>query len=271
MDDRKQMPNPHQLSIVTATILLSYAISPFVNILSRDFSIEFAGIIFDFMVDFNTIVSMIVPILAAVGTYWLIHSSVDDGERPRYHHGLLPAISAWVIGLPLNELEVGPQWWVVLSLGGVLLVSVLVAEYVVADFLNERHAIASAGLKAVSFALYLFLLIALRAANLRLYLLLPSLILPLALVCLRTLYLHLGGKWLVGWSVGIALVVGQFAVGLHYWPIKPLTFGLILLGPAYGINSIAGSIEDQQPLSIFWIEPLIMLVIFWGLAFIFRG
>ncbi|MCJ7623303.1 MAG: hypothetical protein MUO76_07350, partial [Anaerolineaceae bacterium] len=194
MDDRRQMPDPHQLSIVTATILVSYAISPYVNIPSNDFSIEFAGIIFDFVVDIRTIVSLIGPILAAVGTYWLIHGAADNGERPGIHHGILPAISAWVIGLPLNELDVGLQWWVVFSLGGILLVFVLVAEYVVADFHNERHAIASAGLKAVSFALYLFLSIALHAANLRLYLLLPSLILPLALVCLRTLYLHLGGK-----------------------------------------------------------------------------
>ena len=160
MDERNQLPKPNKLSILTATILLSNAVTPLVDIPVRSLSMEFAGIIFDFNVDFSTMVSLIVSLLAAVGTFWLVLEPSAGGGRQRLRHGILPAITAWVIGLPLNELEMGIQWWVVFSLGGVLLVFVFVAEFVVEDFTNERHAVAAAGLKAVSFALYLFLSIA---------------------------------------------------------------------------------------------------------------
>jgi hypothetical protein len=82
-----------------------------------------------------------------------------------------------------------------------LLILVFVAEYIVFDLSDARHVPAIVGLTAVSFALYLILIIAVRAAGLRLYLLLPALVIPIGLVSLRTLYLRLGGRWCLGWAL----------------------------------------------------------------------
>jgi len=70
---------------------------------------------------------------------------------------------------------------------------------------------------------------------------------------------------------GDSLVIGQIGMGLHYWPISPLAYGLILLGPAYALTSLAGSIEENRSWRTLWIEPAVMLAVLWVLALISAG
>ncbi len=125
-------------------------------------------------------------------------------------------------------------------------------------------------LTAVSYALTLVLTIAMVAAGSRLYILLPALGTAIFLVTLRSLYLRLG-RWRYGWAIGITLVVGQVAAALHYLPLSPLRFGLFILGLAYALASLAGSIEENRPARSLWVEPAIMLAVLWGLAIFLRG
>ena len=118
------------------------------------------------------------------------------------------------------------------------------------------------------FALFLFLTIALRSAGLRLYLLLPALFITTLLLLLRTLFLQVSNKWLLNWSFGIAFITSQLAVGMHYLPLSPITYGFLLVGPTYALTDIAIAIESGRSLRSLWIEPLIMLGIFLFLAWI---
>jgi hypothetical protein len=86
----------------------------------------------------------------------------------------------------------GVLWWAVFAIGGGLLILVLIAEYIVIDPSDVRHTLAAAGLTALSFTLYLILAIVLRSAGLRLFWMLPALMLAAGLVSLRTLHLRLG-------------------------------------------------------------------------------
>ncbi len=271
MEEHQQLPNADRLSVFASTILLAYAVTPFTSLPERQFTLNLPGVVFPFRFNLTTLVSFLVAILAAVGMDWLIRSHPRLGRQKTYQHWLLPAMTAWAIGVPLDSLTLGPQWWAVFGFGGALLILVFVAEYIVVDLSDLRHAPATVGLTAVSFALYLILMIAIRAAELRLYQLLPLLALPMFLVALRSLYLRLGGRWCVAWSLGIALVVAQIGTGLHYWPLPPLSFGLVMLGPAYALTNLAGSIEEGRPFRSIWIEPAIMLALIWGLAIVFRG
>lgn len=269
MEEHEHLPDSNRLSVLAATILLAYAVVPFVSLPGADLALPLPFAIFTFTISLSTVVSILVAAMAAVGTDWLLHSHPHFKERTTVQHWLLPALTAIVIGVPLNSLQIGPSWWAVFGMGGLLLVLVFVAEYIVVDFSDARHYPATIGLTALSFALYLILAIALRAADLRLYLLLPGLFLPLALVSLRTLYLRLGGRWCIAWSVAIAVLVSQLALGLHYWPISPLGFGLALIGPAYGLTTLAGAIEEGRPGRTLWVEPAVMTIFFWLLAFVF--
>jgi hypothetical protein len=270
MDEHGYLPDSNRLSVLTSVILLAYALIPFIQVPSGDFSVQLPGLFLVLPLRFSFLVSLLSAALAALGTDWLLHDHPERKNEPLWQHGLIPALTTWVIGVPLNSLNLGLGWWAVFGFGSALLVLVFMAEYIVVDLSDARHAIATVWLTAVSFALYLVIAITVRALEFRVYLMVPFLVVPMVLVSLRTLYLRLGGRWCVMWSIGLSIAIGQIALGLRYWPLKPLTFGLILLGIAYSFTSFAGAIEEDRQWRSLWIEPVVMLLIIWGLAFILR-
>jgi hypothetical protein len=143
-----------------------------------------------------------------------------------------------------------------------------VAEYTVVDVSDSRHPISTGLLLSLSYVVFLILVIALRAASLRLYLMVPAVVFTSSLVSLHALYLRLEGRWLTGWSIGIALIVGQIAVGLHYLPLTATRFGLFLLGFVYALNGLASGLEDRVSLRQALIEPLAVLAVTWLIAII---
>ena len=114
-----------------------------------------------------------------------------------------------------------------LSVGAAILTSVMMAEYVAVDPGAPLYALASAGLIALSYALFLLFVIALRMSGLRLFLSVPAIFLAAGLVALRTFHLRLSGRWEFPWALGIGLISAQLAAGLHYWPLTPLQAGLV--------------------------------------------
>jgi len=133
------------------------------------------------------------------------------------------------------------------------------AEYIVVDPSASSYALATSGLTALSYAVYLILTTALRYNGIRLFLMVPVLLLVAGMVSLRNLHLRLGGKWKFTWALGIGIVCMQVGVGLHYWPASPIQFGLVLFGLLYAMISLSGSLlENMQPGRAI-IEPLIML------------
>ncbi len=262
----RNLPNPDRLSVLAATILLAYALTNFVNVPERVFSIQLPGLFLEFNFNVRTLIVLIAAGLTASGTDWLLrdHPALKGGST--IEHILLPALTAWVIGVPLFQLPYGLAWWVVFAIGGTLLTLVLVAEYIVVDPEDVRHALASAGLTAVSYAIYLILAIVLRSSGVRLFLLLPGVVLAAALVSLRTLHLRLLGRWKIWEMIVIAAVVGQIAAALQYWPLSPIAFGLGVLGPAYALTSLIGALEEGEPVRQAAIEPLIVMGIAWGAA-----
>lgn len=265
-DTSSHLPKTNQLSVLVAVILLAYAVTPFIKIPEQGFSLPLPGVVFDFKLDFSTIVSFLVAALAAFGMDWLLKSRPELEGGEAVQHLILPALLAWMIGFPLRTLEVGIQWWAVFTLGGLLLIIVFIAEYVVVDFSDRFYALATSALVAVSFAAFLFLSVAVRAAGFRLYVVLPVLFVSIGLVSLRTLYLRLDRRWRFTWAILIGLVVGQFTIGFHYLPVAPLNYGLLLLGPAYVLISFAGQYEEKQYQQWFWIEPALVFLTLWMLG-----
>jgi hypothetical protein len=264
------LPDLNRLSVVSATVLLAYAVTPFIQIPARLVEVQLPGIFISITLTFSTLTTVLAVALAGLGTDWLLHDHPRYAETRASRHWLLPALTALIIGVPLNSLQVGLEWWAVFAFGGLMLAGVCAAEYIAADPSDARHALVSVVLSGVSFALFLVLAVALRGAGSRLYLILPVLTGGLFITVLRTLYLRLGGRWVWNWSIGIALVVGQMAMGLHYWPISPLQYGLILLGPAYVLTSLAASLEEGRSDAAMWIESALMLAALWGLAAVVR-
>jgi hypothetical protein len=112
----------------------------------------------------------------------------------------------------------------------------------------------------------LILAIALESAGLRLYLILPALILAAGLVSLRTLHLRLNGRWLYLPTFVVIVILTGIIAALHYWPLSPITYGLLILGPAYSLTSLIGALSEGQPLRQAIIEPGVVLLAVCGIA-----
>lgn len=244
-----------------------YAMIPFVEFPTRQFSINLALLTLNFSLNFNFLISILVALLAALGSDWLIQSHPHRDSRSLIRHGFIPALTAWVIGIPLGSLAIGLEWWAVLALSGLLLILVFISEYIVVDPHSAANMPASMGLTAVSFALFLTLAIAVHAAGIRLFLLLPTLVLSLFLLVLRSINLRSPyGQWNYFWTVGISFFIGQLVIGLHYLSIKPITFGLIIVAISYPLTIFAANLEEGLNGRKLWSEPMILFLIFSVLA-----
>ena len=64
--------------------------------------------------------------------------------------------------------------------------------------------------------------------------------------------------------------VAQLVFSFHYWPLSPIGFGLALVGPSYALNSFMGDMTEGRKVNQALLEPVIILVVFWGLAYWIR-
>ena len=260
------LPNIDRLSMLTATILLAYALAVFVKVPERQTVLELFSFSINIHFTLNTFLPIIVAGLTATGTVWLLRDHPSISGKRTVQHWLLPALTAWVISLPLLQLPVGIRWWIGFLLAGLLLVFVIVAEYIVVDPQDIRQPPAAASLTAISFALFLVLATALRFAGTRLFILLFAIGTAVSLVSLRTLLLRLHGYWAFVEAGVIAFIITQLAAAIYFWPLPPVSFGLLLLGPAYALTNFIGNLSEGELVRQAAIEPSAILVFVWVTA-----
>ena len=268
---RDSMPEINRFAIVSAAIMLAFALTQLISFPARQLAFSVFGIQLNFIFDFNTVITLLTAALAAAGMDWLLLSHPDkDQYESRWaylRHWIMPVLTSLVIGIALNAFAGEALWWIVFLLGSLLLMAVFVAEYNVVPSEGIRHPLARIGLTGLSFALFLLLAIALYAANLRLYLRLPLLGLCALLVISRSIYLRVG-RWEVLWALVNSLILAEVAVGFHYLPLPPIQIGLYLVGIAYGLTSMVTAIKEGRKHWAFWGEPAVMLILVFILSLI---
>lgn len=264
------MPSPDRLSVLAATVLLAYASVRLVVLPPSQFNYQLPGFFLTIEISAATLITLLAAGLMATGADLLLRDHPLLKGKSTLQHWLLPALTAWVIGVPLYRLPLSLVWLAGFAVGGALLMLVLIAEYISVDTQDQRYPLASAGLTAVSFALLLMLTIAMRSVGLRLFFILPAVTFAFSLVCLRTLHLRLRGRWLFIETAALALIVAQLTAAFHYLPLSPIAYGLALLGPAYALTSLIASLSEGVPLRQSILEPGLALVAMWGSALLAR-
>jgi hypothetical protein len=262
VNTHKNLPDVNRFSVVMAMILIAYSLTAVVSFPTQSLNFQLPGFLLSLNFNFVTIISLLVAVLAAVGCNWLISDHPFIGRSKRWQHWLIPALTALVFGVSLNTLTVGAAWWVVFGLGGLLVAGVLVSEYISVDPGDSRSPVAIIGLSAVSLALFLTLSIALRGSGSRLYLILLLLLPAGFLVTMRSLMLRNNEAPNSAWALGITLVILQTATGLYYLPLRPIQFGLILLGLLFALITLADNIQEGQSNYRLWLDPLLLFLLF---------
>ena len=263
-------PNLDRISIFASTILLAYTFASLISISERVFATQLPGIYLEIKISTQTVVSFLAACLAASGASWLLREHPSRQNKRWVIHILLPAITAWIIGVPIHQQALGLFWWVGIVLGGGVLILVLIAEFTVVDTSNDYYVLASVGLSILAYALLFLLSVTLKASQIRLYQLIPPLMLMMFIVSLRILHLRSLGKLSLQEASLITLILAQILIAAYYLPFSPISFGLFIQGPAYGLNSLFANIGDGKPWKEAIIEPVIAFIIFGSLAFVFR-
>jgi hypothetical protein len=273
----QHFPNFDRISALAATTLLAYAMGRFVDLPVREVGVEVWGVYFGLVLNANSVVSILVAGLTASGADWLIRQHPALGAQSTLQHWYLPGLTALVLGEMLNTLPRGVLWGIVFTIGAGLLMLVLVAEYIVVDANDVSYPVAVAGLTALSFALFLVLAITLKSNGTRLAFLVPPLALAAGLISLRYVVLRLNlqnnfspenARVAFFAAVVIALITGQLTVAFHYWALNPIPFGLVLLGPAYGLTNFVGNLTDGREIRQAVWEPVLIGGGFWLVALV---
>jgi hypothetical protein len=272
LDEHRHLPDANRLSVLVAAILLAFALAQIVETQRYSLSFNIWGVGFSLPLNLTMAATLLAAGLTAAGMDWLLrgHPRFEFEQENTFQHWLLPALTAFAIGLPLYNLGPGSGWWLSFALGGVLLLLVFISEYIILDPSDVRYPAASAGLIALSFALFLILVVSLRYASARLVFIILVVFLASALVSLRALHLRLAGRWEFAWAGGIGLICAQFATSLHYWPLGPIQYGLALLGPLYALTGLAINLGDEMPARRAGIEAVLVLALFWAGALVVR-
>lgn len=261
MQSERNLPDANRLSVISASILLTYAIARLIEIPSRTFAFQLPGFYFELEFNFQIATLLLSTGLIIAGTDWLLRTHPETEDRYLIEHWMLPAFTAWIIGIPILQMPIGPLWWAGFVLGAGFLLLVLVAEYITIDPNDIRHPLAAAALSATAYAIFLTLGISLRFIGLRLFLLLPAIFIATILVSARTLNLRLSGHWVWLDAFSIALLSTQLTAGFHYLPVTPISFGLLILAPTYSLSTLFANIRSKMVISRAIIEPTIILLI----------
>lgn len=260
------LPDINRVSVLAALLILAYILSNFVVIPEQDIAAQMPGFYIDILITIDTLTAVLVAGLMATGADWLLRYHPILNGKSAFPHWILPALTALVIGVPLNQLPYGPIWWAGLLLGTIVVVLVLIGEYISINTVDVRQPLASAGLSAVAYTLFLVLVSALRSEGLRLFVIVPILTVAVWLVCVRAMHLRLHGEWTIYESAVIAFIIGQIAAAFHYWPLSPVSYGLILLGSAYALTSLICGLIEEKPLRKIILEPVITIIVTWSAA-----
>jgi hypothetical protein len=266
--EKRHLPNINRISVLASAILLAYTLAGFVSFPSRELAVQLPGVYINFQLNAQVIISIFVAGLTASGAEWLIREHPSFQEKYSVQHWLLPALVAWVIGLILFQQPFSILWWIIFAVGGTILILVLFAEYIVVDPEDVRHIPAVIGLTAIAFALFLTLAITLRAAEIRLFLMVPAISLGCGLASLRALHLRLYKRWAFTATLVISIIVGQISAALNYLNIEPVNFGLVLLASAYSLTSLVGGLLEKKNWRQVILEPIVVVVVIWGISIV---
>lgn len=270
MNEHRYLPDPARVSVLTATVLLAFALTRLISTPRYEVPLPVGGIDLSFSFNLNTIIVLLAAGLTAAGMDWLLrtHPSLVQGETRE--HWLLPTLTVLATGIALYSLPPTPVWWLGFGLGAAILVVVFLAEFVAVDSSDVRYPLAAVILTALAYVIFLILAVALKATNARLVLVVPALFIGGGLAALRTLHLRLNERWEFAWALGVAIVTAQLGAALHYWPLTPIRFGLVLLAPVYALTILTVSLAEGNPFRRAVVEPSVMLGLFWSLAIWFR-
>ena len=270
----RPFPSRDQLSIITAAIILAYALGRFLELPQRVIATTLFGSALGFELSGPFLMLLFAAALISAGSEMIIRAHPLFAGQPARRtliHWILPGATALVMGAALDHVANSPLWWVGLGFSVVALLVVLIAEYVVVDPADPRREIAALALTTLAYLLALILFILLRRLGAR-----AAISATLgggvaAALTLRLSALKFAPLWRSALFAGLVGLISAFTIWLlHFWAISATGAALLTMIPFY----VGGGLAQQHLLGRLtrkvWIEfgvvgaLVLVLALIWG-------
>jgi hypothetical protein len=255
---RRSFPSRDRLSVLTAVIVLAFALARFLDLPARTLGTTLFGSPLGLELNGPLLMLVLVAALISAGADTLIRSHptlAGQVGRRTFVHWILPGATALVAGAALNRAPAGPVWWFGLALTAVALIAVLVAEYIVVDRNDPSWDLAALGLTALAYVVALVLFAVLRSLSARA--LVSATVSGLVAAGLAWRLLALKGAPAGGSARSAAvvgLVVAEAIWALNYWRVSPSSTGLLAMIPFYLTVGIAQQQLAGRLSARIWVE-----------------
>src|SRR6266852_4824348 len=136
MQPTRHLPHADRLSVLTAVIILAYALTRVLDLPTRAVRTTLFGSALGFDLNGRVLMLVLVAALISAGSDTLMRSHprlAGKANQSTVIHWILPGASALVLGAVLNRVPDGLLWWLGLALSALVLIAVLIAEYIVVD------------------------------------------------------------------------------------------------------------------------------------------
>lgn len=223
-------------------MLLSLSLTRVIELPELPLELAILGLLISVKLNAQSLMLSLATAVAVAGVNWNNLAHPSYGVQ-RAQHWLIPGLATLGAGAILLQLPLGPTFVGGALITGVLYAAVSQAEFIVVTRDDPRHRRAAFLLDSLGVILFIGGVFAIRAANLRAIFAVPAMFLASSVIAWRTLKLKgRGGPF--PWALG--LVLSQLAWGLHYWPIAPLSQGILLGMLLYSGIGLANAHLDRR-------------------------
>ncbi|MGH2605378.1 MAG: DUF5656 family protein, partial [Anaerolineales bacterium] len=146
---------------------------------------------------------------------------------------IVPGLAALAFGDALARIPLSAGWWFGLAVATATVLAAIALEFVLVDPSDPRTQPAVAALSGVALLALAAFFFDLRASGSRAVFLTPLVFAASAAVVGRVLAAGPSGWPGARYPLAVGAIAGQLAFALHYWPLHPIQFALLLTLSAY--------------------------------------
>jgi hypothetical protein len=251
----RHFPDRNRLSILTAVIVLAYALARFLELPSRALSSTFLGSALGFELDGALLMQVLVAALICSGADTLFRSHPAHIGRSTLVHWILPGALALVLGAVLNRLPMGALWLGGMTLAAMVLGAVLVAEYTLLDRADPAWEWATVGITALTYGVAATLFVFLHNLSTRALVSASIGGVVASLLAARLFLLHDAPLYRAGlYAALVGLIVAQTMWAVSYWRTTSFGAAIVTLIPMYLSAGLAHQHLAQRLTRRVWIE-----------------
>lgn len=225
-------PDRDRLSATAALLVIAYGLARFAFLPSLGVEIPVLGLVLTVEVNSRSVMILLATVLVVSGCDSVVrlHPAAGRGLARAW---IVAGLAALAFGDALARVPLSAVWWVGLAAALATVLSAIAVEFVLVDLSDPRASPALAALTGFALLTLAVFFFDLRASGSRALFLTPLVFAATAAVIGRILAAGPSGWPGARYPLALGGIVGQLAFALHYWPLHPIQFALLLTLSAY--------------------------------------